>query len=90
MSIVGIEMAERTVLPEEELQGPHVKALTDAAGALVMVDNDLLSYRREKVRSTTESNILTVLAQENGSSARDTVHSLVVGTDLTAHHAGPP
>ncbi|WP_164492855.1 terpene synthase family protein [Streptomyces lydicus] len=62
-----IEMAEGTRLPDELRGGPTVAAATAAAYTLVLLANDLVSYRREAEAGATNTNCVTLLAPTGGS-----------------------
>ncbi|WP_354639125.1 terpene synthase family protein [Kitasatospora camelliae] len=65
-----IEVAERTAVPQSELDTPRVRALTQAAKFLVLCAADVYSYRRESSQGALESNIVDVLQRHHGTSQR--------------------
>jgi len=95
-----IEVAERTALPQSELDAPRVHALTQAAKFLVLCAADLYSYRRETSQNALDSNIVDVLRRHHGSSheqalldaaaLHDRTMCLFLGlADKTTRRAGP-
>ncbi|WP_405806740.1 hypothetical protein [Streptomyces sp. NBC_01187] len=53
-------------VPEDELDRPQVRALTEMTWALVAFDNDLYSRSKELERAGDDLNLVDVLAHENG------------------------
>ncbi|MFH9250929.1 hypothetical protein ACH4LK_36540 [Streptomyces lydicus] len=61
-----IELAEATRLPDELRGGPTVGAATAAAYTLVLLANDLVSYRREADAGATHTNCVAILIPPGG------------------------
>jgi hypothetical protein len=81
MSVADIEMAERTELPDAEMDSPHIRALTQAACTLETFDNDLFSFARETRQRAIESNLISVLAHRRGIPAQQAVTDAVALRD---------
>ncbi|MEU9125127.1 hypothetical protein AB0C96_35725 [Streptomyces sp. NPDC048506] len=62
-----IEIAEGTRLPDELRSGSAVGAATAAAYTLVLLANDLVSYRREADAGATHTNCVAILIPPGGS-----------------------
>lgn len=61
-----IEIAEGTRLPDELRGGPTVGAATAAAYTLVLLVNDVVSYRREVDAVATDTNCVSILTPPGG------------------------
>ncbi|MGW9047683.1 terpene synthase family protein [Streptomyces lydicus] len=61
-----IEMTEGSRLPDELRGGPAVGAATAAAYTLVLLANDLISYRREAETGATNTNCVSILTPPGG------------------------
>ncbi|MCS7483773.1 hypothetical protein ACFFQW_46415 [Umezawaea endophytica] len=72
-----IEIAEGTYLPDEDRERPEVRAATQAANMLVTIGNDLYSLSKETEHDVLESNIVGVIAHEDGCDAPEAVRRTV-------------
>jgi hypothetical protein len=67
--------------PIAELEEPAVRALIEMMSMVVAIDNDILSYEKERVRGGESQNILTVLAHARGCSLADALAEAVAIRD---------
>lgn len=79
MAMLEIGLGEE--VPSSEMDSPRVRVLTDCASLIAGLDNDLHSYRKERLLGQTEQNVVTVLRQEWECSLEEAVHTAVAMRD---------
>ncbi|MGW0522388.1 terpene synthase family protein [Crossiella sp. NPDC003009] len=75
MAMLEIGLGEE--VPSSELDSPRVRALTDCASMVAALDNDLHSYRKERLLGQTEQNLVTVLRTGSERSLEEAVLAAV-------------
>ncbi|MBT2511728.1 hypothetical protein J7I98_39355 [Streptomyces sp. ISL-98] len=63
--LMMIEMANGVEVPLEIMSSRKVRALVESANLVMALDNDLISYAREREQNHSEMNIINVLLHEN-------------------------
>ncbi|MCK2239897.1 MULTISPECIES: terpene synthase family protein [unclassified Crossiella] len=76
-TLAMLEIGLGTEVPSAEMDSPRVRALTDCASLVAALDNDLHSYRKERLLGHTEQNVVTVLLHESPRSLEQAVHAAV-------------
>ncbi|MBP2477800.1 hypothetical protein JOF53_006672 [Crossiella equi] len=75
-----LEIAQGEEVPAHEMDSPRVRALTDCACLVAALDNDLHSYRKERLLGQTDQNLVTVL-QTAGADLESAVRQAVAIRD---------
>ncbi|WP_280316852.1 terpene synthase family protein [Nocardia wallacei] len=70
---VLVELAEGFAVPDDQLEHPYLRTVTDILGTILSWDNDICSYLVESEGSLERINLVTVLARHHGISARAAV-----------------
>jgi hypothetical protein len=63
---MSLDISEGYEVPAEEMETADVRALTEAMCLLVGLDNDIVSYHKERRRSGDKINMIHVIAHERG------------------------
>ncbi|MFI1963204.1 hypothetical protein ACH429_03540 [Streptomyces pathocidini] len=62
---VLIELAEGFAVPDDQLNHPYIRTVTDLTGTILSWDNDICSYLAETERQLEQINLVTVLAHHH-------------------------
>jgi hypothetical protein len=74
-----IEMVYGAVIPDRELDSAPVVAITEATRLVAALDNDVVSYRKERLLNQADQNVVNVLSRQERCSPQD---ALILATAL--------